>query len=107
MEKKDLKENKKEKNQKNDKKVFTKKKGKDIISSDYNPLKVNYRKIYQKGSELHMEDKELEIARRLSKKYNEKEMVFLTMIKKCKRFGYNIEESEALIKEFKEEVNCY
>jgi len=41
------------KKKKLEEKVFTKKKGNDIISKDYNPFEVNC-KIYERRSELHM-----------------------------------------------------
>lgn len=92
-------------NEKNAKNVFTKKESNDIIKKDYNPLKVNY-KIYERGSGLFMEDEELNVAKKLSKKYNKKVIVVLNMINKCKMFGYDIKKCEKLVKEF-EEKKCY
>lgn len=40
-------------------KVFTKKKAKDIIKKDYNPLKVNYRLIYKRRDGLYKMEKEI------------------------------------------------
>jgi len=40
----------------NQRKVFTKKKEKDIIKKNCNPLKVNYKRIYKRGSGLYMEN---------------------------------------------------
>ena len=38
------------------KKVFTKKKDKDIIKRNCNPFEVNYKKIYKRGRGLYMEN---------------------------------------------------
>jgi len=81
-------------NEENMKKVFTKKKGKDIMKKNYNPLKVNY-KIYERGSELlNMKREVLKIAKTLSKKYNRKEELLLKMIQKCNEMGYSIKSIE-------------
>lgn len=87
-------------------KLFTKNEKTIIISKDYNPLKVNYKIIYERD-ELFMRGKVLNVVKKSSKKYNKKEILLLEMIEKCKRFGYNIEEAELLIKEFEENNNCY
>ena len=53
----------------NSKKVFTKKKIKDIIKKDYNPFKVDYKIIYKRGSRLYnMEDIVLEEKNKLNLK---------------------------------------
>lgn len=43
----------KKNNKKCRKKLFTKKEVKDIINKNYNPLKVNYKLIYKRGSGLY------------------------------------------------------
>lgn len=43
---------------------------------------------------------EIEIVKRLSEKYNKKQLLMLEMFQKSKMFGYNIEETKKIIKEF-------
>ena len=75
------------------KKLFTKKKEKDTIRKDYNPLKVNCKN-YRRGSGLYMESEKLIIAKQLSKKYNKKEELILKMIEKCDEMGCSIKNIE-------------
>lgn len=90
---------------KNSKNIFTNNKCNNIMNKDYNPLKVNC-KIYESEG-LFMEGEIFNVVKKLSKKYNKKEMLILEMIKKCKMFGYNIKETERLIKEFQGKYICY
>ena len=85
--------------EKESKKVFTNEERNNIISKDYNPLKVNY-KIYKRGSGLFMENETLSIVKKISKKYNKKEVLILEMMKKCKEMGYDIQSCLKLINEF-------
>lgn len=45
--------------EKNRQKLFTKKKTNNTIRKNYNPLKVNYKKVYKRGSRLCMENETL------------------------------------------------
>lgn len=80
-------------------KIFTEKEKNNIMSEDYNPLKVNYKIIYERD-EVYMKGEVLKVVKKLSKKYNKKEKLIFEMIKKCKKLGCNICKSESLIEEF-------
>lgn len=88
------------------KNIFTKKEKNIIINRNYNPLKVNCKLIYEREG-LYVKGEILDVVKKLSGKYNKKEVLLLEMIEKSKMFGYNIEETEKLIKEFEEKCNCY
>lgn len=79
-------------------KVFTKRKCNNIIREDYNPLKVNCKIYKRKG--LFMEYKVLKEVKKISKKYNKKEILLLKMFEKCNKMGYNIKDTKKIIKEF-------
>lgn len=84
---------------KSKRKLFTKKKGKDIINRNYNPLKVNC-KIYKRGSGLYnnMEDK---ILKEIKKDLNLKERIIVSINKKTFLKVFNktrIETTNKLIK---------
>lgn len=68
---------KEEKNQKTAKKVFTKKKGKDIIKKNYNPFEVNY-KICKRREEVYMNI----ILKEIEKEFNWKRKLLLRMFPK-------------------------
>lgn len=69
-----------EKVKKREQKVFTKKKGNDIISKDNSPFKVNYRLIYKRRDGIYkMED---EILKEIKKDLNWKERIIVNINKK-------------------------
>lgn len=65
-----------EKVKKREQKVFTKKKGSDIITKDYNPFEVNC-KIYERRSWLHMKNT----------KFSEKKEFINLLLKICSDLG--------------------
>ena len=81
------------------KKLFTKNKAKDIINKNYNPLKVNYKIIYERDG-LYMKNEISKIAKRLSKIHNQKEGLMLQMMKKCNEMGYNMKNTEDVINQY-------
>lgn len=83
------------------KNVFTKKEKNNIINEKYNPLKVNFKLIYEREG-LCVKGEILDVVKKLSTKYNKKEVLLLEMIEKSKMFGYNVKDIEELIKEFEE-----
>lgn len=89
-----------------DKKLFTKEEKNIIINEKYNPLKVNFKLIYESEG-LCVKGEILDVVKKLSTKYNKKEVLLLEMIEKSKMFGYNVKDIEELIKEFEEKSNCY
>ncbi len=89
----------------NEDKIFTKKsKNNIIISKDYNPLKVI---MYEREGILMDNNVILEEAKKLSKKYNKKEKMFLEMLKIGIKEGYSIEDTKTIIDEFESKNNCY
>ena len=47
-----------------------------------------------------MKDEVFREVKKLSKKYNKKEILIFKMIEKCQELGFNIEETKQLINEF-------
>lgn len=47
-----------------------------------------------------MEYKVLKEVKKISKKYNKKEILLLKMFEKCNKMGYNIKDTKKIIKEF-------
>lgn len=87
--------------EKNERKVFTEKKGNSRIRKNYNPLKVNC-KIYRRRDGLYkMKKVKLNEAKKeISSKYGIKEKVVAILFEKCKKENYTINESKRLIVEF-------
>ena len=78
-----------------------------IITEDYNLSKVNYELIYER-EEKSMYNKEVLIeVKKLSKKYNKKEKIFLEMFKIGLNNGYSVNEIKTMIEEFENNDNCY
>lgn len=88
-------------------KVFTKNRGKDIISKNYNPLRVNYNLIYEREGLFMDNNIVLEEVKELSKKYNKKENLFLKMFDEGIKKGFNINEIRKTIDEFEKSNSCY
>ena len=65
---------------KDEEKVFTKRKGKDIIKKNYNPFKVNVRLIYKRRDGLYYMEKE--ILKEIKRDMNFKERIVININKK-------------------------
>ena len=74
---------------------------------DYSPLKVNYKLIYEREGLVMNNNQILNESKKLSKKYNKKEKMFLKMFEMGINAGKSIEETKILIEEFENSNNCY
>lgn len=96
-----------QKNQKERKNIFTKKEKNIIIPEDYNLSKVNYKLIYEREEKSMYKKEVLKEVKKLGKKYNKKEKMFLEMFKIGINNGYSVNEIKTMIEKFENDDDCY